>query len=63
MTIGAKEVLKINDRLFIIKKIVQEQYCKDVELLKLWANADSVFRKENLFYFCEAIIDLESETI
>ena len=63
MTIGAKEVLKINDSLFIVKKVIREEYCKDVELLKKWADADIAFRKEDLIYFCEAIIDLEPETI
>ena len=63
MTIGAKEVLKINDSLFIVKRVIREEYCKDVELLKKWADADIAFRKEDLVYFCEAIIDLEPETI
>jgi hypothetical protein len=63
MTIGAKEVLKINDSLFIVKRILREEYCKDIELLKLWAGADIAFKKEDLIYFCEAIIDLEPETI
>ena len=63
MTVGAKEVLKINDTLFIVKKVVKEEHCKDVELLKLWAGADIAFRKEDLIYLCETIIDLEYETI
>jgi len=63
MTIGAKQVLKINDSLFIVKKILREEYCKDVEFLKLWSGADIAFKKEDLIYFCEAIVDLESETI
>ena len=63
MTIGAKEVLKINDSLFIIKKVIRQEYCKDVELLKIWADADIAFKKEDLIYFCEAIIDIEPETI
>jgi hypothetical protein len=63
MTIGSKQVLKINDSLFIVKRILREEYCKDVEFLKLWAGADIAFKKEDLIYFCEAIIDLEQETI
>jgi hypothetical protein len=62
MTI-CKEVLNINGSLFLVKKILKEEYCKDVELLKEWYLADIVFRKENLMYFCEQIPDLDYETI
>jgi hypothetical protein len=63
MSLLNKEVLKINDSLFIVKRVIHAEYCKDVELLKKWADADIAFRKEDLIYFCEAIIDLEPETI
>lgn len=59
--IKCKEVLNINGDLFIVKKVLREDYCKDVELLKEWYLADIVFRKEDLMYFCERIIDLETE--
>jgi len=58
-----REVLKINDSLFIVKRIVKAEYCKDIDLLKIWANADIAFRKEDLMYLCEAITDLEYETV
>lgn len=63
MSLFNKEVLKINDSLFIVKRVIHAEYCKDVEILKKWADADIAFRKEDLIYFCEAIIDLEPETI
>jgi hypothetical protein len=63
MSLFNKEVLKINDSLFIIKRVIHADYCKDVEILKLWADADIAFRKEDLIYLCEAIIDIEPETI
>ena len=56
-----KEVLNINGDLFLVKKILREEYCKDIDLLKQWYLADIVFRKEELIYFCERIIDLETE--
>ena len=62
MTI-CKEVLNINGSLFLVKKVLQEEYCKDIELLKQWYLADIVFKKETLFYFCEQIVDLDYETI
>jgi len=58
-----KEVLNINGNLFLVKKVLKEDYCKDVDLLKEWYLADIVFRKETLLYFCEQIPDLEYETI
>ena len=63
MSLFNKEVLKINDSLFIVKRVIRAEYCKDVELLKVWADADIAFRKEDLIYLCEAIIDIELETI
>jgi hypothetical protein len=63
MSLFNREVLKINDSLFIVKRIVKAEYCKDINLLKIWANADIAFRKEDLMYLCEAITDLEPETI
>lgn len=63
MSLFNKEVLKINDSLFIVKRVIKAEYCKDIEILKIWADADIAFRKEDLVYFCEAITDLESETI
>lgn len=63
MSLFNKEVLKINDSLFVVKRVIKAEYCKDIEILKIWADADIAFRKEDLVYFCEAIIDLESETI
>jgi hypothetical protein len=63
MSLFNREVLKINDSLFIVKRIVKAEYCKDIDLLKIWADADIAFRKEELLYLCEAIIDLEPETI
>ena len=62
MTI-CKQVLKINESLYIIKKILKEEICKDVDLLKEFYLADIVFKKEELLYFCESIIDLEYENI
>lgn len=58
-----KEVLNINGSLFLVKKILREEYGKDVELLKQWYLADIVFRKENLLYFCEQIPDLDCEIV
>jgi hypothetical protein len=63
MSLFNREVLSINGNLFLIKKILREEYGKDVELLKQWYLADIVFRKDNLLYFCEQIVDLEFETI
>ena len=63
MSLFNREVLKINDSLFIVKRVIHAEYCKDVEILKKWADADIAFRKEDLIYLCEAIIDLEPETI
>ena len=61
--IFCKEVLNINGNLFLVKKVLKEEFCKDVDLLKEWYLADIVFKKETLMYFCQQIPDLECETI
>ena len=67
MSFLRKELLRINDRVFILKKILKEELCIDtldpqstrIDLLKQWLDSDIVFRKDGLMYFCETIEDLE----
>ncbi len=37
----------------------EESYVKDVDLVKEWLDANSVFRKDGKLYFCDKIEDLE----
>jgi len=57
-----KELIKYNDLLLIVKRKVREDHLKpdaDMSILKQWAGADLVLRKEGILYLCETIPDAE----
>lgn len=56
-----KQVLKVNDDLFVVKRIIKETEKLDVEILKQYFNCDTVLRKEGLLYFTNKIENLEYE--
>ena len=51
--------LKIGEDLFQIKRSFKEDQVKDIEFLKYYLGADSVFRKEGILYFCLKIEEAE----
>lgn len=51
--------IKVNDELFQVVRIFSEERVKDFELAKQFFQAESVFKREGLLYFCIKIIDLE----
>ena len=54
-----KNFIKINDDLFLVKRVLFEDLIKDLEGIKQWLGADSVYKKDNLLYFCIKIDELE----
>jgi|688.fasta_scaffold55985_6 hypothetical protein len=54
-----KNFIKINDDLFLVKKIFAEDRVKNIEPIKEWLDADSVYKKDGALYFCSKIIELE----
>jgi hypothetical protein len=57
-----KNFIKVNEDLFLIKRVFKEESIKNVDLAKELLYSDHVFKKENLMYFCEKIHELEIET-
>lgn len=53
------EFLKFQDKLYIVKKKLKEEYKPNVEACKEWLGADLVLRRENILYFIEEVPDLE----
>jgi len=51
--------IKVNDELFQVVRVFSEERIKDFNLAKEFFQAESVFKKEGLLYFCNKIIDLE----
>jgi hypothetical protein len=54
-----KNFIKINDDLFLVKRVLFEDRIKDLEGIKQWLGADAVYKKDNLLYFCIKIDELE----
>jgi hypothetical protein len=53
------EFLNFQGKLYIIKRVLKEEYNPDVEIWKEHLGADLVLRKDGLLYFVEEIPDLE----
>jgi hypothetical protein len=53
------QFLNFQDKLYIVKRILKEEYKPNVEAWKEHSGADLVLRKENILYFVEEVPDLE----
>lgn len=53
------QFLKFQDNLYIVKRILKEEYNPKVESWKEHLGADLVLRKDGLLYFVELVPDLE----
>jgi hypothetical protein len=59
----SKSFIKVNDGLFEVLRTFAEDRVLNVDLVKDWLNAQIVFRKDGLYYFCKQVQDLEYEQI
>mgnify|MGYP003338406878 CR=1 FL=1 len=53
-----KQVINFQDTLYIVKRIVKEENIKNKDLVqdfKEWIGADTVLKKDNLFYFVNKV--------
>lgn len=57
-----KNYIKVNDSLYQIKKAWPEERIKNVDLIKEWLNADTVFRRDNVMYFCQIVEEAQIVT-
>ena len=55
-----KELLKINDQLFLVNRKLPEHIQVDVKWWKFKTKSDKVFRAQGFLYFVEAVQDVES---
>lgn len=53
------ELVKFEDRLLIIKKIIKEELRPNIEVWKEHLRADTVLKKDGLLYFLESVPELE----
>ena len=53
-----KQVINFQDTLYIVKRIIKEESINNKDLVqdfKEWIGADTVLKKDNLFYFVNKI--------
>ena len=53
------EFINFQDKLYLVKKIIKEELQPNIEVWKEHLMADTVLKKDNLFYFLESVPDLE----
>lgn len=53
------EFLRYKDKLYIIKKVLREEYQPNLETWKQVYSADTVLKKQGLLYLLETIPELE----
>ena len=56
-----KQVINFQDTLYIIKRVIREEYIKEefVQEYKDYIKADSVLKKEGVYYFVSKIEEVE----
>lgn len=57
-----KNYIKVNDSLYQIKRAWPEERIKNVDLIKEWLNTDTVFRRDNVMYFCQIVEEAQIVT-
>ena len=51
----AKEVINVKDTLYIVKRKIAKSHNPIVDVWKEHLNCDTVFAKEEIYYFCQRI--------
>jgi hypothetical protein len=54
-----KNYISVNGSLYQIVRFWPEERIKNVDMVKDWLKADSVFRKDSIMYFCRLIEEAE----
>ena len=58
-----KEIIEFGDRKFLLYRTVREFEKLDPNILKEYWYCDTVLKKEDIYYFCNEIKDIEYEEI
>ena len=58
-----KDIIEFGDRKFLLYRSIKEFEKLDVDLLKEYWRCDTVLKKENIFYFCNEIKEINYEEI
>lgn len=58
-----KDIIEFGDRKFLLYLTVRETPKIDADILKQYWNCDTVLKKDNLYYFCNEIKEIDYEEI
>lgn len=53
------EFIKFQDNLFVVKRLIKEEFNPNVEVWKEHLGADTVLKKDGVLYFLELVPELE----
>ena len=54
-----KDIIEFGDRKFLLYRTTREFEKLDAELLKQYWRCDTVLQKENIYYFCNEIKEID----
>ena len=54
-----KNIINFNDKLYLIKRTIPETQFPIIEAWKEYLRADTVLKKDGIFFFCDEIKDAE----
>lgn len=54
-----QEILKINDKLFVVNRKIAEHQDIDVKWFRFRTNSDRVFKAQGFYYFVNEVQDVE----
>jgi hypothetical protein len=56
-------ILEFGDRKFLLYRTIKDNGKLDIDLLKKFWRCDTALKKDNMFYFCNEILEIEFEEI
>lgn len=59
MTSLTKQFITLNDKLYLVKKLIKEEHRPIIDVWKEHLQADTVLKKDGILYFVETVVDLE----
>ena len=55
----SRNFIKVGEDLFEVIRTFKEENIRNVELVKWYLNADAVYKRDGVFFFCTKIQELE----
>jgi hypothetical protein len=56
-------IIEFGDRKFLLYRTIKDNGKIDIDLIKSYWHCDTALKKDNIFYFCKSISEIEFEEI